>query len=254
MRQFTALFKKELLGSWRTYRLLILLAVFFAFGVMSPLAAKLMPELLASFAVPGMDISLPPPTVMDSWAQFFKNVSQMGLIVLAVVLGGTLSTELSRGTLTHLLTKGLPRPTVILSKYAAMALLWTAAYALAFLVTLLYSAYLFPGEAVANLVLSAAGMWLFGLFLLAALLAASALTGATYGALLLTVALLVALALLNISPALQDYNPLLLVSANVPLLAGTLTASSLTPALAVTAMLCALLVLAAVLLFRKRQL
>lgn len=44
MRGYLAFVKKELLEQVRTYKLLILLLVFFIFGMLSPLMAKLMPK------------------------------------------------------------------------------------------------------------------------------------------------------------------------------------------------------------------
>lgn len=70
--------------------------------MMSPLAAKLLPQILAS---EGISITLPDPSAIDSWSQFFKNISQMGLIVTVILFSGVLGTELSKGTLINMLTK-----------------------------------------------------------------------------------------------------------------------------------------------------
>ena len=43
---FSPFLRKELRESWRTGRLPVVALVFFAFGLMSPLAAKYLPELL----------------------------------------------------------------------------------------------------------------------------------------------------------------------------------------------------------------
>lgn len=44
MRAYVAFIKKEGLELVRTYKLLLMILIFFAFGVMSPLMAKLMPD------------------------------------------------------------------------------------------------------------------------------------------------------------------------------------------------------------------
>ncbi len=49
---FLTVIRKELLEQWRTYKLLIVAAVLVVFGLISPLLAKLTPELLK--AVPNM--------------------------------------------------------------------------------------------------------------------------------------------------------------------------------------------------------
>jgi ABC-2 type transport system permease protein len=108
VNHFHVFFKKELRESVRTHRLLIILTIFFMFGVMNPLTAKLTPDLLAKFLPEGMIIELPVPSSLDSWAQFFKNVTQMGLIVVLLVFSGILANEITQGTLINLLTKGFP--------------------------------------------------------------------------------------------------------------------------------------------------
>ena len=55
MRGYLAFVKKELLEQVRTYKLLILLLVFFIFGMLSPLMAKLMPEILSQMPMDGIN-------------------------------------------------------------------------------------------------------------------------------------------------------------------------------------------------------
>ena len=92
-----AFFKKELTEALRTHKLTVLGLVFLLFGIMSPAAAKFLPQILASAMPEGMNFTLPEPSAMDSWAQFFKNVNQMGLIVVVILLSGMMANELSRG-------------------------------------------------------------------------------------------------------------------------------------------------------------
>lgn len=207
MRGFAAFTRKELLEQLRTYKALILLAVFTLFGMTSPLLAKLMPELLSLMDMGGVAIQLPQPTYLDAYTQFFKNVGQMGFIVLLLVLSGTLSQELTKGTLVNLIAKGLPRGTVLFSKYTAGLLLWTLGYWLAALLSWCYTLYLFPDGAPQRLGLAFLCMWLFGAFALAVLLLSSALVGGGYGGLLLTAVILGALLFFNMAPAIQPYNP-----------------------------------------------
>lgn len=95
MRAFFAFFKKEWMEYGRSYKLFALFMVFCALGVMNPPTAKFLPELLSSALADGMEIHIPEPTVLDSWAQFFKNVSQMGLIIMLVLFSGIMSAEFS---------------------------------------------------------------------------------------------------------------------------------------------------------------
>ena len=79
MNGYLAFMKKEWMEQIRTFKLFILFVVFFIFGMLSPLTAKLMPELLSQIPIEGMTIILPEPSAIDSYTQFFKNCSQMGL-------------------------------------------------------------------------------------------------------------------------------------------------------------------------------
>lgn len=254
MRGYYAFLKKELLESIRTYKLLILIAVFFIFGMLSPLTAKLMPELLSSFLPEGMTLTIAEPTALDAWMQFFKNTSQMGLILIVILFSGILGTELTRGTLINMLTKGLSRYAVILSKLTAMILLWTVSYTTAFIVTWGYTAYLFPNDALPHLGLSLFCLWLFGTFLMTLLLFAAALVKSSYGALIVTGAVSALLAMVNIAPPAQKYNPLILALNNTALLTNAIRPSEMYGALTVACIGLLLLIAGAAATFKKRLL
>ncbi len=253
MKHYFVFLKKELMEYARTYKLLILLAVFTIFGMTNPLIAKLTPDLLANFMPGGMTITIPEPTALDSWAQFFKNTQQMGLIVLLLVFSGVLAGEISKGTLINLLTKGLMRQAVIVAKYGAMLLVWSISVGLSAFLTWVYTAYLFPGDGVSQLVFAVFCMWLFGAFLLAVLLAASTVAGGNYGGLLLTGLAVVALLTLNIVPGALKYNPVSLASRSMELAANAIDKSVLYPAVAVTIPAALGLIGIAVLVFRRKQ-
>ena len=254
MNNYIAFLKKEFLENARTYKMLILFLVFLIFGIMNPLVAKLTPELLSSLVPEGMDISLPDPSAFDSWAQFFKNISQIGIIVVVIVFSGILGTELTKGTLINMLTKGLSRSAVIMSKYTCMALLWTISVTLSFIVTQLYTIYLFPNDEVVNLIFSVFCLWFFGMFLLALLLFTATFTRNSYGCLLLTGTGAVICMLINISPTAHKYNPISLASDNMALLTNGVEPSSLYTCLWITGAITVAFVVLSVLIFRKRQL
>lgn len=253
MSNYVAFLKKELLESARTYRLLIILLVFFIFGIMNPLTAKLIPEILNTLMTDGVSITFAEPTAFDSWEQFFKNISQMGLIVTVIVFSGVLGAELSKGTLINMLTKGLSRSTVVLSKYTCMVLIWTMSIVISFFVTWGYTLYLFPGGEVVNLFFSVFCMWLFGIFILALLLFAATLTKNNYGCLLITGASVVICMLFNILPALHKYNPLSLATDNMNLIRNTIEVSALYYAIWIAGILSLIFIASSVLAFRKKQ-
>ncbi|PWJ51334.1 ABC transporter permease [Faecalicatena contorta] len=254
MRNYTVFLKKEIFEYTKTYKLLIMLMVFAVFGITNPLMAKLLPEILGSLMADSISMSLPEATAFDAWTQFFKNATQMGLIVTVILFSGVLSSELSTGTLINMLTKGLSRTVVILSKYTCMVLVWTISIALCFGLTYGYTVYLFPGDKTANLLFSTFCLWLFGLFLLAILLLAATLTKSNYGCLLITGAAVVICMLVNIMPAAHEYNPISLVTDNLGLITNSIEAASLYGTILISCLLSLLFVLLSVLIFRKKQL
>lgn len=253
MKGYVAFLKKEWLEQLRTYRLFILLILFFIFGMMSPLTAKLTPLILKNFAVEGMQITMQDPTAMDSYMQFFKNNTSMGLIVLILVFSGILSSELSKGTLINILTKGLSRNAVIMAKFTSAAIIWTVCLALCFVTTYGYTEYLFDQQGISHLWFAVLCLWLFGIFLLTLLLLVSTVGKSSYTSLLGVGAVVVILFMVNMLPVLQKYNPLLLISNNVGMLASEYQISDAIASVGVTAVLSFIFLAGAVLIFRKKR-
>lgn len=198
-------------------------------------------------------MNIPEPTALDSWAQFFKNINQMGLIVTLLVFSLVLVGELSKGTLINMLTKGLSRKAVILSKYAGMVLLWTVSVIVSFFITWIYTVYLFPDGATSNLVFSVFCIWLYGACLLAILLLASTIARTNYASLILVGLVVVALMLVNIVPKFKKYNPLTLSNKNMDLLAGTTSPDELYITIGITIVLIIISLIMSISIFRKKQ-
>lgn len=112
------LLRKELLEQWRSARFIILLAVFLFFGIVSPLAARFMPEIVSSLAMEqNVVITMPEGTWQDSAQQFIKNISQMGVLILIILLMGSVAREKESGTADFLLVKPVSRNAFLLSKH-----------------------------------------------------------------------------------------------------------------------------------------
>ena len=253
MKAFLAFLSKEFLEQVRNYKLLILLSVFGLCGLMSAPLAKFMPEIFASLAIDGIVIEIPTPTFVDAYSQFFKNVSQMALIALVLVFGGGLSQELSKGTLTNMLSKGLSRNSVIMAKYLSALALFTASYFLALTVHVLYTLYFFGSHSIGSVVFSSLCLWLFGAFLLSLIQLFGALTKGSYAPLLLTAAAFGLLSLLGMLPHSNLYNPIALSSVNTALVAGILPASEILLCFFLTIGYTAAVLIASLLIFQKKQ-
>jgi ABC-2 type transport system permease protein len=254
MKGFTAFAEKEILEQWRSYKMLILFAALCLLGMTSPLLAKLTPELLKNLSGPGVSMTLPKATETEAWRQFFKNVGQMGIVVLLLIYGTNMPQEISRGTIIIPLSKGLSRIAVLLAKFLTALFVWTVGYVLAVLICCGYTQYLFGRFTVPHLFFALLCLWLFGAFLLALTLFAGISMPGNYGGLLLTAAIIGVLLTLDAFPKLQPWNPIALAAQSASLLTKPETAANLHSAVR-SAMLGTLICLSAGgYLFNKRNL
>ena len=252
MRAFIVFTKKELLEGIRTYRLFIMLAVFMLIGIVSPLIALMTPQILGSIDLGGVVIELPEPTAMDAWGQFFSNVGLMGMLVVIIVFSGIMANEFSRGTLINLLTKGLNRTTVILSKFIAATFVWTAAYLVCLGVAMAYVAFYWEID-VQNAVLAFVSLWLFGELLIAMLIFGGTLFASFAGSLALAGGTIIVLMLLNIAPNFARYNPISLAGSTVSLLNGAQSAGDFIPAVIVCGVAVVVFIAVSIIVFGKKR-
>lgn len=251
MKSFIAFTKKEFLELFRTYKILIIAAVFLVFSMMNPVIAKLTPLLVENFMPEGMNMTIPEPGAIDSWMQFYKNLP-LCLIVFVIVFSGILTVEISNGTLINMLTKGLSRTNVIISKLLTMIIMWTFSYILYFVVTYVYTIYLFP-ESINNIIYAALMYYIFGIFIISVMIFASSMFNSNYGVLLFTGGVTVVLFLINIIPKIQRYNPLKLINDNMSLLQNKLSVGDFKFALITLTVMCIVFIISAVPIFNKKQ-
>lgn len=119
MTNFIVFLRKEISEFMRSYKLLILFSSFVLVGIISPLTAKYLPEIL-EWAMGNEQIIEIYPDASDAWMQFCKNITQMGMIISVILFSGSFPDEFQKGTLVMLFAKGLKRKTVLISKFTAM--------------------------------------------------------------------------------------------------------------------------------------
>jgi len=143
---FLAMLRKELVEQWRSRRLAAVAAVFLFFGFLSPLGAKLLPDLMKSLGDTGeIVIEFPTPTAQDGLLQHVKNTSQLGVFLAVLVTMGALAREKERGTAAMILSKPASRAHFLLSKFVALTLVFGLCLALAGLACYYYTVVLFKG-------------------------------------------------------------------------------------------------------------
>ena len=254
MRAFIAFCRKEILEVTRTYRLWIMLAVFAVLGILSPGAAKLLPAILNGVDMGGgVTLNLPEPTVIDSWTQFFKNISQMGGLVLVIVFAGLVATELSKGTLVNVLTKGAPRAAVLLAKFVVASATWVACFGVALCVTWAYNYYFWGATPLPHVGLALICLAVLGPLLIACMILGGLLTRSIVGSLVAVAVLVVGLNVVNIAPGAARYNPISLATNSLSLMTGAKTPADLLPALWIGLGAIVAIIVASLLVFDKKQ-
>ena len=156
-----AFLRKELSEIVRTWRIWVIPGMLVFFGITSPIIAALTPKLVQSMTAsqPGVVIRIPPPTALDAYAQFLKNLDQFILIAVVITGAGAISGERSSGTAILALTKPLSRGAFVVAKILSQMIVLVAATALGTAVCLAVTAVVFDGGNGARLVTTVA-LWL----------------------------------------------------------------------------------------------
>ena len=251
-----AFLKKEWMEMTRTGRLLILTVIFILFGIMNPAIAKLTPWLMEmmkeSIAESGLSVGTPTVNAMTSWTQFYKN-APMALIVIVLMSCGVLVNEYQHGTLVQVVTKGLSRRKVFLSKMITVLGSWTVMFALYFGVTYGYTAYFWGEDKVEGIFFGAFAYWLLGVFVLTALLMCSAAANSGGQVLMGTGIVFLVMFFLNYIPKIQKFLPLRLMN-GLQVSTGALQTADFTPAIIVAGVCTAVFGIAGTLMFDRKAL
>jgi ABC-2 type transport system permease protein len=143
---FFTLLKKEIKEQIKSSKLIVFAAIFLFFGLMSPIAALYMPQIIASVRESqNISIVVPEPTWLDAVAQYMKNLTQMSSFILILVYMGLISKEKETGTLMFLLVKPVKRSTFIISKFSSVVVAAIVSMSLSFFAAAFYTFLFFKG-------------------------------------------------------------------------------------------------------------
>ena len=219
---FLAVLRKELVEQWRTRRWVTAAVVFLFFGFLSPLGAKLLPDLLEGLGdTGGVMIEIPPPTAQDALLQYVKNMSQFGVLLAVLLAMGTVAREKERGTAAMVLSKPVSRADFLLGKFVALTLVFGLCLALAGLACYYYTVVLFEGTGEARFVEMNLLLGLFIEFYLAVTLLGSTVARSQEVAGGLGLGAVFVVAILGVLPRFGDYMPTALLDWARALMAGT---------------------------------
>ena len=256
MRGFHVFCKKEIMELCRTYRVFLLGAVALIFGILSPLIAKLTPWLMEQYAdtfrEQGIVVGQVTVTAKDSWAQFDKNF-MIVLIVGIAIFSGSYVNEYAKGTLIPLVTKGLTRTGMVLSKLLTQLLAWTVYFVVTFGITWGYTAYFWDSSEIKNVLWMGLFFWMMGVFLLTVLAFFSSFMNSSIQVLLGVGGVYVLLTTLGMIRSVESLLPTYLMG-SAALLTGEKLPGDYAAAAGVTGAVSVVLVLLAVVITRRRKL
>jgi ABC-2 type transport system permease protein len=255
MDGFGAMLRKELREAVRSNRLLVVGVVFLVLGIISPLTAKYTPELLKLVGTgqPGVQITLPPPTVAEAIVQYLKNVAGTGILVALLLPMGMVAREKERGTAALVLTKPVSREAFLAAKLVALAITLAIGVALAAAATYLYTAILFEPLALGGFV-GCTLLILLSLLVYAALtFLGSTLTSSQLAAVGIGLAAWIIISVVGVIPRAAQLTPAGLLEPAGALARGT-PPPHLGASLAANIITCVLVLALAWLAFRRQEL
>lgn len=255
MTQLMAFTRKEWIEVLRTGKFFIVTVLFILFGVMNPAIAKLTPWMMEALSESLEDsgLTLTDATVdaLTSWVQFYKNVP-MALIVFILMFSGILAAEYQKGTLINMITKGLSRWKIVVSKSFVLLLLWSFGYWMCYGITYAYNEYFWDNSIAEDVGFAAFCVYMMGVWLIALMMLMSTLFSAGSAVAVGTGGVFFAMYLSGMLPDLKKFFPTCLLEAS-GLLSGAGEAGDYSTALVVAAVLTVVqLVLAVLILNRKR--
>ena len=210
MKSFLAFVKKDLIGNLRKGKIYIIVGIFLLFGIMNPVIAKLTPAIMDLFAESleetGMSLVRVEVDALTSWVQYFKNISTI-LIAFVCICSDAFTGEYSKGTLIIILTKGLARYKIVLSKTIVMILLWSGGYWLYYAATYFGTAIFWDNDTVPNIGFAAFCWWLAGVLIISFITLSSVIMKNYIGTLLVTGGMFFAMYLISLLPKIGLYIP-----------------------------------------------
>jgi ABC-2 type transport system permease protein len=175
--------------------------------------AKIVPQIITM--IPGGEaysIMIPTPTINDAVAQYIKNITQFG-IILALVFGmGAVVVEKDKGTAAMVLSKPMPRGSFLMAKFAAMAVTFIIAIAVAGAACYYYTYFLFGKLALGSWIVLNGLVLLYVLLYSAITLFYSTITRTQYIAIGLSFGTMVLLGILGGLPVIGINFPDALIS------------------------------------------
>lgn len=216
---------KELREQWRSHRLLVVVSVLVAMGILGPLTARYMSELMASIpgTPEGLEAVLPPPTVDLAISELADDLAQFGLVLALLVPMAAVVGEKTSGTAALTLSKPVSRAAFLAAKLLALLVTFTVGVASGIGAGYAYAGMLFEWLPFGGFALLGGTLLIYLLFYASLTLLASTLMRSQLAAAGLAFGLALALGIVGSIPAVGAYLPSALLGWGRAAAAGAIT-------------------------------
>ena len=255
MKQLVAFIQKEFMEIVRNSKLLICGIIFALLGIMNPAIAKLTPwiiEMYSDTSSSGIVFQKVEVTALTSWEQFYKNMP-IAFIVFVLMFSGIVASELQKGTLINIVTKGMSRWKIMISKFIMMLVLWTGVYFLSYVITYFYNAFYWDNSIAKHIFFAVFCFYLFGVWLISLIILVSAFADNSTTVSLGVGGGFLVCYLLGMVPKLQDYLPTKLMDSLI-LIVGQAEPGEYIPAIIIVLCLSIANLVLGIIFFNKKNL
>ncbi len=141
---FFALVKKDFTEVLRNSQMIVFVIFCAFFGILSPLSARYLPDILAMVGeTQNIVIILPEVSYSDVIMQYVKNFTQIGPMVIIFICMGGIAKEKDQGTMAFILVKPVSRSAIVFSKFVIQGILMIVGTIAAMILTAIYTSILF---------------------------------------------------------------------------------------------------------------
>jgi ABC-2 type transport system permease protein len=222
---FFVFLEKETRENLRTKKLLVMGCVFLFFAFTSPLLARYMGEffelLLPAAEAEQFMALFPAATWVDSYAQFYGNISQVGVIVIVLMFMSLVLREKRLGTADLVFCKGVSPAPFLLAKFVVAVCAALVCLFAAILVNFGYTVMLFgEGGQIGHVLAGAAAYGVFIIMTIAWVILASTLAKSTAISAVLGFLGFIGVLTLSAVPRVGRFLPGGLISNNTSITAG----------------------------------
>ena len=205
------LWRFEWLRLWRTQRWLIVIGAYAAFGILGPLTARYLPELMESM---GEDVvgTLPAMGPPDGITQYVGNAQQIGLLAVAFVAAAALAVDAKTEIAVFFRTRASITE-IVVPRFVANAVLAAVAFALGMLIAYVGTGILLDWLDLDAILVGTLLQMLYMVFVVAVIAFFGSLVRGVPATALLSVGTLIAVGLLGLVPRIDAWLPGQLVGA-----------------------------------------